>query len=310
VTAVLTCPHCANPGEDADRFCEACGGEMRPIAAPPRSLTSAALSDRCAYCESAAASADGYCDACGRRRSASKDRAELQLPRLAAVTDRGHRKHHNEDAVSIGRHPQGNAAIVCDGVSSTPHADAAAQAAVDAGMAAMLEALDAGEPARGVTAAAFSSARAAVAEIDSPTPAAAPSCTYVSGLVAKDAITVAWVGDSRAYWIPEAGDPRCLTVDDARADIEGAPLTRWVGADAEVAHPQVTAVYRPEPGCLVLCSDGLSRYLAQPSDLSIVLDLPPSVAAQRLTELALTSGGVDNIAVAVLAFPPVPGEEL
>src|SRR5437773_1514468 len=43
-----------------------------------------------------------------------------------------------------------------------------------------------------------------------------PSATYVSAVATNDAVTVCWVGDSRAYWLP-AGSPaaaRQLTRDD------------------------------------------------------------------------------------------------
>ena len=56
----------------------------------------------------------------------------------------------------------------------------------------------------------------------------------------------------------------------------------------------------------MLCSDGLSRYLPEPAALDAVAGAPPYEAAHRLTRFALDAGGADNIAVAVLAAPPVP----
>ncbi|MFC7485018.1 hypothetical protein ACFQX7_40135 [Luedemannella flava] len=65
----------------------------------------------------------------------------------------------------------------------------------------------------------------------------------------------------------------------------------------------------PGPGRLVLCSDGLSRYLTGPVDLAPVATEEPGAAARRLTQFALDAGGVDNIAVVVLPYPPDdPGE--
>lgn len=301
-----TCPHCAEIGQEADRYCEACGGDLgsRPVESPPpaesRWLTSAAPSGRCGHCGAAVVRPGAYCDDCGRRRGASRDRAELALPGLAAVTDRGHRRHHNEDAVAIGAHADGIAAIVCDGVSHSPHADAAAQAAVDAGMAELLCALASGTPDRKVTDAAYRGAVAAVAHLAVSGQDTAPSCTYVSGMVTGSGVTVGWVGDSRAYWLPDSGPARCLTVDDALAEVFGTPLTRWVGADATGVEIQVVVVEPPATGSLVLCSDGLSRYLSGPAGLAIVAGSPPTAAARHLTRFALDSGGADNIAVAVL----------
>lgn len=31
----------------------------------------------------------------------------------------------------------------------------------------------------------------------------APACTLVGAIVAKDLLIVGWVGDSRAYWVPD-----------------------------------------------------------------------------------------------------------
>ena len=300
-----TCPSCASACQDADRFCEECGGDLRP---PATWLSSAAPAGQCGHCGAVAIQPGAYCDECGRRRGASQDRVDVALPGVAAVSDRGHRKHHNEDAVAIGAQVDGTTAILCDGVSSSPRADAAAQAAVDVGMAEMLDALAGGASPRSATEAAFKTAFAAVAQLavahsagDSHyTP---PSCTYVSGVVTGDGVLVGWVGDSRAYWIPGSGPPRCLTVDDALTERPGAPLTRWVGADATGVEIQIATVERPGSGSLMLCSDGLSGYLSDPADLEVVAGSPPAAAASQLVQLALNSGGADNIAVAVLSFP-------
>lgn len=300
---VLTCPRCDVVGEDADDYCEACGSDLR---SPPRWLSSAAPSGRCGHCDAVAVRPGGYCDECGRRRSASRDRAELELPGLVAVTDRGHRKHHNEDAVAIGAHAHGVAAIVCDGVSTSPRADTAAQAAVDVGLPELLRAFVGGTPARSATDSAFRAAFAAVAALAAPELSTAPSCTYVSGLITSGELVVGWVGDSRAYWVPASGSPRCLTVDDALVGAPGAPLTRWVGADALGVEVQMIAVELAAVGSLILCSDGLSRYLSDPADLAMVAGWPPAAAARHLTRFALDSGGVDNVAVAVLSSTVPP----
>ena len=63
------------------------------------------------------------------------------------------------------------------------------------------------------------------------------------------------MGDSRAYWLGDAGGGRVLTVDDswaeeriaegidaelAYADPGAHTITRWLGADAESFDPAVT----------------------------------------------------------------------
>lgn len=314
------CPACAAPSDPTDRFCEACGAQLRP--GPPQRST-ARPPGPCAACGDEKFSLDGYCEGCGRRRTVGLERAELALDGVAAVTDRGRHRGHNEDAVAIGRLAEAVVAIVCDGVSSSPHADAASHAAVEAGIAVLLRELDGGAPPARATEVAFRAAFADVAKLSGPdirhNP---PACTYVSGIVTADAVVVGWVGDSRAYWVPAAapGDgARQLTDDDSMAGqlaVRGVAigphlssnlgaLTRWVGADAGPIEARVTSVDRPGPGTLILCSDGLSRYLAGPADLAAVAGWPPVRVARHLTELALQAGGVDNIAVAALPFPPV-----
>ncbi|MFG1922626.1 protein phosphatase 2C domain-containing protein [Cryptosporangium sp. NPDC048952] len=311
----MTCTECSAPTADSDHFCESCGTALRPPGAPiyespvPTALTgegawlsSGAPPVGCAHC-GAKTSIGGYCGECGRRLGAGRDRAELDLPGVAALTDRGHHRHHNEDAVAIGVDPAGTVAIVCDGVSSTPRADAAAVSACNAALPTLLRALaDRGLSVERASREAFDQAFLAVDALVDTVPTDAPSCTYVSGVVRDHGIVVGWVGDSRAYWIPEVGPPRCLTVDDAVPDVPGAPLTRWLGGDAPDVELSVVAVEVPGPGTLLLCTDGLSRYLAAPTDLAFVAGAPPVTAARRLVDLALDAGGVDNIAVAVLAY--------
>jgi serine/threonine protein phosphatase PrpC len=84
--------------------------------------------------------AGGWCGECGRRLSAARDRAELELDGIAAVTDRA-RRRHNEDAVAIGRAGDVRVAVVCDGISTARRADAASTAAAEAGLHALLDAL-------------------------------------------------------------------------------------------------------------------------------------------------------------------------
>ncbi|MFI8100926.1 PP2C family protein-serine/threonine phosphatase [Streptomyces sp. NPDC086023] len=112
-----------------------------------------------------------------------------------------------------------------------------------------------------------------------------------------------WLGDSRAYWLPDRGTAFRLTEDDQGPD--GA-LTAWLGADAEDTPARVRS-YRPrEPGTLLLCTDGLTRYLPDPAALAA---LPPAGGdplprARALVDHALRAGGADNVTALLL---PAPG---
>ena len=59
-----------------------------------------------------------------------------------------------------------------------------------------------------------------------PNPA---SCTFVAAVVEQDLLVVGSVGDSRAYWLPDAGAATALTLDDSFAQEQiaaGVPRDR------------------------------------------------------------------------------------
>ena len=290
-------------------------------------LSSRGSAQACPGCGTAGPGEGGYCDHCGRRWLAGRDRAELDLGVVAGVTDRA-RRRRNEDAFAIGRLDAGSAAVVCDGVSTSARSDVAANAAAEAGIAALLAALDAGAEPEAATAQAARAAAYAVRAVAEPHDQdAPPSCTYVSAVVTAETVTVGWIGDSRAYWLGAApGDAACLTIDDSLAgrlaagrpappapgaDPRSRALIRWLGADSSDEEPDVTTVRPIGPGRLVLCSDGLSHYLSEPEAMAAAVAGPPAApvdVARSLTRTALDAGGHDNIAVVVLPFPPADGD--
>jgi PPM family protein phosphatase len=274
----------------------------------------------CAGCGAAGDPAGGWCDECGRRLSAGRDRAELVLDGVAAVTDRA-RRRTNEDAVAIGRAGPVRVAVVCDGISSARRADTAATEAAEAGVTALLAALAGGSDGPAATRhAAAVAAKAAAGTGRAEDGDAPPGCTYVSAVLAADGVTVGWIGDSRAYWIGADGDARQLTVDDSPAAIRAAgrtvpdglmdadplsrALVRWLGADADEVAAQVVRVPPGPAGLVIVCSDGLSHYLPGAADLAAAVARHPGATplglAAELTSLAISAGGHDNIAVAVL----------
>jgi PPM family protein phosphatase len=319
------CPACSTPAAATDVFCEACGHQLSesvPAVAPRTTgtwITSAGPPDACPSCGGTAFGPEGYCEACGQRRPHGKDHNELKLGNLAAVTDKGHRHHRNEDAVGIGLLAAGSVGVVCDGVSSSTRPDAASNAAIDAALEALVEALDRGVSAGEAIAGATGAAQAAAALAAGPDPGTnPPASTFVCAVVACDTVTVGWVGDSRAYWLPDgAGEPSCLTVDDSMATrlaaqgvepaspSQGGLLVRWLGADATDTAPHLRTITPTGPGRVLVCSDGLFRYRPAPSDLAASTPRTgPLETARSLVQLALDAGGSDNIAVAILQHPP------
>ena len=250
----------------------------------------------------------------------------------AGISDRGRRRHRNEDALSLVVAGDRRVVAVADGVGSTVDAHRAAQAAVRAVaeyVGPELEGAAAPGPdtLRGLVVEAFDQAQRAVVDLtlaagDSGRPP--PSTTLVVGATVPGHTVVGNVGDSRAYWLTsEAGDCRQLTVDDTSAEeliAEGVEpevayaepgagdITRWIGADAESTDPAVVDLEVAAPGVLVLCTDGLWNYVGDPEELArLVLAGPgegPLSVALRLTDTALHAGGHDNVTVAVVPVAP------
>ncbi|GAA5118281.1 PP2C family protein-serine/threonine phosphatase [Pseudonocardia adelaidensis] len=249
------------------------------------------------------------------------DRIETDLEVVAGVTDRGHTHERNEDAMSLGRWPDGTvAAVVCDGVSTSLAPQRASRTAADAALDVLLTSR---APAEERVEAAATAAASAVSSLGRDGDPHAPSCTLVCALVRPDEIAVAWVGDSRAYWLapPDAAEPaRAVTSDhswaaqmvaagvigeaDAMRDPRAHAITRWLGAGG-TTEPEVVTLRPTGRGALLLCTDGLWNYLPGAADLAAVAlpelaDGGAIAAAEALTTLALDAGGRDNITVVVI----------
>jgi serine/threonine protein phosphatase PrpC len=214
--------------------------------------------------------------------------------------------------------------VVCDGVSTSRRPDDASLAAAETAMRVLTAEVRTGTPAAGALTAAIMAAQQAVGAMAAGGEDA-PATTIVSACVTGLAVTVCWVGDSRAYWLPadDAG-ARLLTRDDSLGEglvasgalteaeaVEsphGHVLTRWLGADAEHAEPHTCSFEPDGPGVVLLCSDGLWNY--QPSAAGFAEQIPPSAsqnlagAAAELVEFALDRGGADNITAVLASFPP------
>lgn len=285
----------------------------------------------CVACRSGHVDTDGYCEHCGHAQPRERDHLEEELGSVAAVSDRGLRHHRNEDsfAVAATALPDGSAAtvaIVCDGVSSASRPDEASAAAAGAANEALLDALPRGAHPQDAMHEAILAAAAAVNALAPEVPGAqnAPACTLVGAVVSSGLLTIGWVGDSRAYWVPDdrAALPRRLTEDDswaaqmvaaglmgeaeAYADVRAHAITGWLGADAYDLEPH-TATFKPDhPGVVVVCTDGLWNYAESAREMAQVLPADaaarPLHSAQVLVGHALDGGGHDNVTVAVVPF--------
>ena len=327
----VTCPSCGAPVGTGDSFCESCGIELAP---PVVSTAPPGFEAQCPVCSAdpealpGAITPEGYCESCGRQVPSGRDHSELDLGLLAGVTDRGLRHARNEDAMALATAdgPRGPVAIavVCDGVSTSPRPDDASLAAAQASVRTLLTSARRGDDPAQASLAAVYAAHHALAGMGSP--GEAPSATYISAVIDNEAITVCWLGDSRAYWLSTGPDATRLSTDDSLAEemvARGAMgeaealaspqahvITRWLGADLAEPRPHGVRFEPPGPGVVLVCSDGLWNYRPETAGLA-ELALPaaltdPLGAATELVMFALDAGGMDNITVVLAPFPPAP----
>ena len=283
---------------------------------------------------------DGYCNNCGAKRPDPRDHfTEAPAPWVGGVCDIGKRHTRNEDAMALhaSQAPLSFAAlVVCDGVSNSTDSHIASLAAARAARDILDDPLPRGMGLRDAVIGSIETqltnavqrARDAVVQttpdVNAPNP---PSCTFVAVLVDEGTAVVGNIGDSRAYWLPDAAGstPRQLSSDDSsaaermregmpRKEAETGPqahaITRWLGLDSpDDLSPHTDHVELVEDGWLLVCSDGLWNYCSDAAELrelvgATVVSLGPSgldpvTLAQALTDFANDRGGADNITVAL-----------
>jgi len=332
------CPTCSEPAPPETKFCENCATELdtgESLSAGPRPRANPAVSAPCVDCGAAGDNIDrdDYCAMCGAKQPDARDHLELDDGAVAAVTDKGLRHRRNEDACSIAALSTGAVLVVCDGVSTTDHPDRASEAAAEIARQVLERAVSqtlATEPGTDLKKAmqdAVDAAQQAVLAVE-PIPGGQgnPSTTIVAAMVldqgdGKLDVLVGWLGDSRGYWIDRSGATQ-LTVDhswaneqidaglmpeaEAQADTRAHTITRWLGRDATDVEVSVVRQEVPAEGMLLLCSDGLWNYAADPESLFDLVNgmhhLSPLELARQLTAFAVDSGGHDNITVALARF--------
>jgi serine/threonine protein phosphatase PrpC len=140
--------------------------------------------------------------------------------------------------------------------------------------------------------------------------------TLTAALVLGQQVTIAHVGDSRAYHIYSDGRAEVVTRDHSLVkrleelghisptEAENYPhrnvLYRALG-QGEILEADVFTVSFPQKGYLMLCSDGLWGVVADQDINKIIRDAPSlQRACQNLVEAANAAGGPDNISVIIV----------
>lgn len=357
---MTTCPQCGERLDDGVNFCEACGhqvgaepaapvpdaaaDEESPISRPtnirvaaPEATAQTTVRPPCAECGGPVGE-DLYCERCGTKAPSERDHFEANPTSwVAGVCDRGIRHTRNEDAMAIFATDDGRRAalVVCDGVSSSKDSDVSSLAAAKAALAVLQSPMPKGMGVPESNAAAvqqvFSQAAesantAVIAHADPSAPNPA-SCTFVAAVLEGSTLWTAGIGDSRAYFLPDAAEPALLTEDDSmaqvliasgtsRAEAEADPrahaITRWLGVDSPDIVARVSRREVTEPGWVLVCSDGLWNYASEPRALVEQIRAAgtqePLALASSLVAFANGQGGHDNITVALARVGQAVGD--
>jgi serine/threonine protein phosphatase PrpC len=140
--------------------------------------------------------------------------------------------------------------------------------------------------------------------------------TLTAALILGQQVTIAHVGDSRAYMVYSDGRIELITRDHSLVkrleelghispeEAANYPhrnvLYRALG-QGELLEPDIFTIPFPSSGLLMLCSDGLWGVVSDQELLSAVREAPNlQHACQNLVAAANTAGGPDNISVVLV----------
>lgn len=236
----------------------------------------------------------------------------------------GMRRDHNEDAlftltvtlsVDGGKMPFG-IYIVADGMGGHMYGEIASEIAVRSMgnylVSQLYPALISASPdlpaetIQSVMSAGIQEAHQAVLE-----DASGGGTTLTALVVIGDRVTIAHVGDSRAYVVLSSGAMQVLTRDHSLVNrlVELGQITSEEASNhpqrnvlyralgqAEPVDPDIFTLQPPNSTHLLLCSDGLWGVVPEDEILELIYTFPnPKQACQSMIEAANASGGPDNI---------------
>jgi serine/threonine protein phosphatase PrpC len=143
--------------------------------------------------------------------------------------------------------------------------------------------------------------------------------TMTAGLIVGEQITIAHIGDSRAYAVYPDGKMEILTRDHSL--VKRLEELGQITPEEAAIHPQRNVLYRalgqgepfdpdiitapvPLKGYLLLCSDGLWGAVSEEEMFKTITSTPSlQKSCQKLVEAANKAGGPDNISVILARMP-------
>ena len=252
------------------------------------------------------------------------------------LTDVGKKRKHNEDALSFDK--EDGLFVVADGMGGHAAGEVAAKITVETigeFIAATRQKEEATWPFKYNHELNFNSNRLAVAiekanERVMSAVAAQPwlkgmGTTVVAGLLNEKILSLAHVGDSRAYlyrqgeltlltddhsWVQEQVSAGILTEEEAKTHPLKNVVTRALGGGPSVA-PDLREMEFLKGDAFLFCSDGLTTMLSDEEirdSVSTAQDQKPEALCQGLVDLANEKGGVDNITVVLVKIKDTADE--
>ena len=242
-----------------------------------------------------------------------------------ALTDRGCVRANNEDYCLV--QPEVGLYVLADGMGGAKAGEQASRMAVDT----VAESVKAAEhrDAQLLLSAVQEANRRVMAAAQSDPTMEGMGTTLVAALETEDGISIASVGDSRAYimderglrvitqdqtWINDVGRPLGLDEESLRNHPMRHVLTMAIGAGTPLAinyylvHPKPAAM-------LLMCSDGLHG-VVDPGRIEQILigrnngDESLEDKCRNLIDEARNNGGPDNVTAVLMRMPGPPLEML
>jgi protein phosphatase len=220
----------------------------------------------------------------------------------------------NEDCFAVQSMSDGGVLLlVCDGMGGMGQGDVASRLAVDE-ILAYLSGTEAAPPVR---------MRESIVQTDRVVRETLcnqghglPGSTAVMAYILDGLAHVAWVGDSRAYWV-RSGEVLSRTQDHKLIDefVEHGDMTEEEAKKSPMAHVITRALggksireppVRPASlhgwplqfgDALVLCSDGVCDLLSDQEVANLASNVEVAKATSDIVQMSLDRGGHDNITV-------------
>jgi serine/threonine protein phosphatase PrpC len=263
--------------------------------------------------------------------SPREHQGSLVLVQSAGVSDVGRQRSNNEDSFRIL--PLLNLFVLSDGMGGQAHGEIASALAVEtvanhcletknnpaAPVFGKIQSTWTGKTQRLVSAVYLANKKIFDAAGKYPDQQGM-GATLTAAWIAGDRLSIAHVGDSRAYLL-RRGALQQLTSDHSlvaeqvrrgiltsteaeKSDMQSV-LLRALGTQRDVEIDAEEHILFPRD-VLLLCSDGLTRMLTEPEIAGVLqAELDPTKAAEKLVALANENGGADNVTVLIVRFEPV-----